>query len=366
MIESEDTTDGIQPYGTDLSATLRLLDANFNRASEGLRVVEDILRLACNNAMLAQRAKQIRHGLTEILTSPDLPSVVRFRNVAEDVGRTVGTEQEYRRESTGDVLAANFKRAQQSIRVIEECLKSFPRALAVRAESLRYELYQLETAADASTTGSRQLEDCLLYVLIGQIDERKFVPLCCELIEAGVDLIQLREKSLSDRDLVERGRMLTQLTRDRPTRWIMNDRPDLAVLAGASGVHLGQDDVTVAQARRIVGPDLAIGVSTHSLEQADRAVLDGANYIGVGPTFESRTKQFHQLSGIELIEQISRHVTIPFFALGGITLDNVERALAAGARRIAIGNAIIEASSPGDAARSFRAKIRGATEKIQA
>ncbi len=345
----------------DLPALERLLDANFNRAGEGLRVVEDVLRLARNDSVLSRQAKRIRHSLADILLELDLRSFLLARNVAEDVGRTVQTEQELFRESADDLLVANLKRTQQSLRVIEECLKPTSRRLATRAEELRYEVYQLEHAACAGEWGRRQLEGSTLYVLSdGGRDLVPFESLMRELVAAEVDVIQLRDKSLDDRQLLARGEVLGRLTKESTTRWIMNDRADLAVLAGADGVHLGQGDVTVAQARRLVGPNRWIGVSTHSLEQAEQAVLDGANYIGVGPTFASPTKSFEWLCGTDLIAQVAASIAIPFFAIGGITLDNVDRAIRAGAQRIAVGSAITQSSSPSAVVREFRGKLKAA------
>src|SRR5207249_2564632 len=103
-----------------------------------------------------------------------------------------------------------------------------------------------------------------------------------------------------------------------------NDRPDLARLAGADGVHLGQEDVTVRDARGIVGPHGLIGVSTHDRDQLDAAILEGASYLGIGPVFPSATKDFDDLAGLDLIRQAAEATTLPWFAIGGITEENVE------------------------------------------
>ena len=153
------------------------------------------------------------------------------------------------------------------------------------------------------------------------------------MISAGVAIIQLRDKRLDDRELLARGRLLAALIGEAPpparTLWIMNDRPDLAALAGSGGVHLGQEDVAVKDARRIVRPDRLVGVSTHSLEQARQAVLDGADYIGVGPTFPSETKQFDRLPGLELLRAVAAEIRLPAFAIGGISPQNLPQVLAA-------------------------------------
>ena len=125
----------------------------------------------------------------------------------------------------------------------------------------------------------------------------------------------------------------------------------------ADGVHLGQDDASVKDARSIVGPRKLIGVSTHSIEQARAAVLDGANYLGVGPTFPSTTKSFDAFPGISLLQQVSAEIRLPAFAIGGINPDNLPQVLAAGFTRAAVSSAVTGAKSPGKAAARMRAML---------
>jgi thiamine-phosphate pyrophosphorylase len=137
----------------------------------------------------------------------------------------------------------------------------------------------------------------------------------------------------------------------------MNDRPDLAALSRADGVHIGQEELPVKDAREIVGPQAIIGVSTHSIEQARQAVLDGANYIGVGPTFPSETKQFDRFPGVELLRAVAAEIRLPAFAIGGIRLDYLPQVLDTGFRRVAVGAALASAAEPESAARAFRAAL---------
>lgn len=138
------------------------------------------------------------------------------------------------------------------------------------------------------------------------------------------------------------------------TKLIVNDRADLAVAVDADGVHLGQEDLNVSDARRIVGAAKMIGVSTHSIEQARRAVLDGANYIGVGPVFPSTTKNFDAYVGLELLSTVANEVTLPSFAIGGVNLENVDEVLSAGFARVAVSAAVTKADDPGQAARKLK------------
>ncbi len=169
-------------------------------------------------------------------------------------------------------------------------------------------------------------------------------------LSAGVKLIQMREKSLPDREFIEHARRLRAWTSDANALLIVNDRPDIAVLAEADGVHIGQEELSVRDARRIVGPDRLIGVSTHNIEQARQAVLDGADYLGVGPTFPSGTKSFESFAGLDFIRQVAAEISLPWFAIGGVDANTITAVMDAGARRIAVSGAILTATDPHAAA----------------
>ena len=141
----------------------------------------------------------------------------------------------------------------------------------------------------------------------------------------------------------------------------MNDRPDLARLSGAHGVHLGQEDVSVRDARRIVGPHSLIGVSTHNSEQITRAILDGSSYLGVGPVFSSMTKDFQEFAGLAHVRGAAEMTNCPWFAIGGITLENLPEVIESGARRVAVGAAISRAERPRDAAAKLREMLEAAS-----
>jgi thiamine-phosphate pyrophosphorylase len=197
-----------------------------------------------------------------------------------------------------------------------------------------------------------------LYVLVdGGPDERSLATLVRRLIDAGVHVLQLRDKRLDQRLLLGRAGILRELTAGTETLMVVNDRADLAALARADGVHVGQEDLSVREARSIVGPQALIGVSTHSIEQARRAVGDGASYLGVGPTFPSDTKAFDHFPGVELLRAVATEIRLPAFAIGGIRAENVQQVLAAGFRRIAVSGAITHAPDPFAAARELLAAL---------
>jgi len=181
---------------------------------------------------------------------------------------------------------------------------------------------------------------------------------------AGVDIVQLRIKDASDADIVAVGRRFAAAAAEHDVLFILNDRPDLVAATGADGVHVGQDDGTVADARRIVGPDRLVGRSTHSPAQVDDAVRRAVDYIGVGPVHETPTKPGRPAVGLELVRYAAAHATLPFFAIGGITTANVAAVRDAGAERIAVVRALTEAPDPAAAAHALRAAMSGPQARV--
>src|SRR5207237_814061 len=165
-------------------------------------------------------------------------------------------------------------------------------------------------------TARQRLRDARLYVLLsGASCVAALDWTIAEAAAGGAAVIQLREKELSDRELLARARQVRRWTRQVEVLFIVNDRPDIARLVEADGVHLGQDDLPVREARRILGPEALIGVSTHDLAQLRQAVLDGASYIGVGPVFPSTTKSFEVLAGLDFVREALVETTLPAFVI---------------------------------------------------
>ena len=339
--------------------TFRILDAAANRAREGLRVVEDYVRFTLDDADLTALLKDCRHELTDSLRAAGARSWIRARETQADVGTELSTPAERLRSSPGDVLQANLKRVQEATRTLEEFGKIVSSAFAERVGRLRYRLYTVEKALLATQAGRERLHGCELCLLLtSSLCTRGVENVVRGAIQAGVGIIQIREKSMSDRQLLEHARSVRDSTRRAGVLLIMNDRPDLASLCDADGVHVGQDELSVRDARRIVGLDRLVGVSTHSIEQARQAVLDGADYVGVGPVFPSTTKPFTELAGLEFVRQAAARITLPWFAIGGLHGGNIAAAREAGARRVAVSSAVCAADDPEAAARQLLAAIR--------
>jgi thiamine-phosphate pyrophosphorylase len=176
-------------------------------------------------------------------------------------------------------------------------------------------------------------------------------------LRGGVDLIQLRCKGASESHIVTEGARYSRLCAAHDALFILNDRPDLVVQAGADGAHVGQDDMPVEQARELIGPQRILGRSTHSPSQIDAAA--GVDYIGVGPVHATPTKPGRPAAGLQLVRYAAGHASVPFFAIGGIDVDNAAAVRAAGGTRIAVVRALTQSADPESTARRLRSAVAG-------
>jgi thiamine-phosphate pyrophosphorylase len=345
--------------GVDLG---RILDASANRAREGLRVIEDYVRFVLDDPGLTRRLKQVRHRLAVAERGLDESLLIRSRDTREDVGTHIMTHTERVRETPRAVLAANFKRVAEALRSLEEYCKLTDVWLAGRYEVLRYDVYTLEKLTMTAVAAQRSLGQAKLMVLVGGLPTLGDLTwVVGEAMAGGADVIQYREKGLPDRELLRRAREVRILTAQAHVPMILNDRVDLARLASCDGVHLGQEDLSPRDARRILGAAAHIGISTHDHPQLDAAILSGASYLGVGPVFPSPTKEFSEpeLAGLGFIRVASETTTLPWYAIGGINENNIDRVLEAGASRIAVSAAVVHADSPRRATRRLKARLTG-------
>jgi thiamine-phosphate pyrophosphorylase len=197
------------------------------------------------------------------------------------------------------------------------------------------------------------LSECRLYGIIdlGYVEASDTAPIAEQMIEGGVDLIQLRGKNKSIEELVELSKELHELTAKSGTPLIVNDYAEVASSTPVEGVHVGQDDDSVEVVRQKVARDILVGKSTHSLEQACAAEREGADYIGFGPIFATPTKPDYAPIGLENITRVYAEVNLPIFCIGGINIDNLQRVLDAGAKRVVIVSALLKAHNIVDYAR---------------
>lgn len=357
-IDADFTLTPVSQTETDRADTLRILDAAGNRAREGLRVVEDFVRFSRADAYLTGLLKELRHDLAQVLRRLDRRGLLAARETNRDVGTSVVTSAETIRAAPQAVLLANLKRSQEALRTLEEFGKVLDPALGADLESIRYRLYTIEKAILSVEENRQRLDSRNLYLLVTEeLCDHGPGPAIRESLAAGAGIVQLREKTMTDRRLIDFGRTVRRWTAEAGALFIMNDRPDLAVLTDADGVHVGQDELPVHEARRIVGPRRLVGVSTHTIEQARQAVIDGADYIGVGPVFASKTKDFTQFAGVDFVREVAAEIKLPWFAIGGINAANIDEVIAAGATRVAVSGAICRAERPGDVAAELQQRL---------
>jgi len=326
----------------------RIVDANLNRVSEGLRVLEDIARFHLDDQEVCSLLKSLRHQV-RALGSDCVALCLAARTADTDVGFAVSQETDKARETLAALTAANFKRAEEGLRVLEETLSLLGHAASAKeCERLRFAVYTLESQYSALLRPHRAaaLLDTDLYGITAEelSQGRTNLQVVSEMLEAGVKIIQYREKRKSFAEKYRECAEIRHLTQNAGATFIVNDHPDLALLCEADGVHLGQDDYPLQKVRPLVGETMLIGVSTHSPAQARQAVAEGADYIGVGPLFPTLTKGVPvQPVGLEYLDWVVSNLSIPFVALGGVTIANVGEVRRHGARLVALVKEIVSA-----------------------
>ncbi|MCP9849714.1 thiamine phosphate synthase [Cyanobium sp. Morenito 9A2] len=335
----------------DGAAIARLLDANLDRAREGLRVIEDWCRFGLDRDDLVARTKDLRQRL-------GLLHEERFkqaRHTASDPATGLGHPAQETRRAPSQVVAANCARVQEALRVLEEFARSEAPELARQAAAGRYALYDLEVAVLRARQGGhgrrQQLAQCRLYLITSP--SPRLEATVAAALEAGVRLVQYRSKEAPDGERWQEARALRQLCARHGALFIVNDRIDLALALDADGVHLGQGDLPPAVARRLLGPERLIGRSTGELAQLHQAVADGCDYVGVGPVNATPTKPGREPVGLSYVRQAAAESPLPFFAIGGIDALTLAAVLAAGAERVAVVRAITDAADPGQVSRDL-------------
>jgi thiamine-phosphate pyrophosphorylase len=336
----------------------RILDANANRAREALRVMEEYVRFVQNDPAGNALLKQCRHDLAEAMKLFNADDLLTARDTPGDVGTQITTSSETRRSTTEDVFTASAKRLTEALRALEEYGKLVSTDAAARFEALRYRAYDIEQRVRLRGDRSARFARVCLYVIITEsLCTADWLTTATRVLAGGADCLQLREKDLDDGELLARARQLTALCREHGAMFIMNDRPDLARLAGADGVHVGQTDMSVADARRILGPDRLIGVSTHNPAQLADALTAAPDYVAVGPMYDSATKPQPHVPGPDLLQQALARTEIPIVAIGGITPARAGDLAAIGATCLCICSAVISQKDPEQAARSLKKQM---------
>ncbi len=341
-------------------AAYRIIDANFNRAREALRVMEEYCRFVLNAGALSERAKALRHELCTAVGELEAGKLIAGRDTIGDVGVGQKVEGQLERATLKDCFVAAGKRLTEALRAMTEVVRTENRPVAEAVERLRYEAYTLEKDITLFSEPIEKFSRVRLYVIVTSNLPADVLSLASKCAAGGADCVQLRAKEIPDSRLFALAVEFVEICREMGTLSIINDRADIAAAAGADGVHLGQEDLPVEQVRRLQLTPLIIGKSTHSLKELEAACPALPSYVSLGPAFATPTKPGLEVAGVDYIRQGLERLAgtgVSHVAIGGITAENVEQVIQAGAERVATGAAITKAADPSEACRRLKDRI---------
>ena len=321
----------------------QLIDANLDRAREGLRVMEDWCRFGLKRNDFSIQIKDWRQQL-----GAHHHNIYRkARLTSEDPAMGVSHPLQKSRSTPEDIFIANSSRVQEALRVLEEFTRITDPKLSKLATKIRYESYEIEIKVLNTKAGidKRQiLRDCSLYLITGNRKDLKGIVL--QALEAGVKIVQYRDKFLNDNEKVSQAKDLASLCKKYNSLFIVNDRIDIALAVDADGIHLGQEDIPTKIAKELLGAEKIIGRSTHCLQDIQTAEEEGCDYIGIGPIFHSETKKKLNPIGIDYLKKGLNKTLLPAFAIGGINASNIKELNQIKNLRIAVSDAIINSNDP--------------------
>jgi thiamine-phosphate pyrophosphorylase len=317
------------------TALYRILDANLDRAREGLRVIEDWCRFGLNDPKLSEQCKSMRQTLGQWHRSEFRSA----RDTTGDIGTGITHPLEKVRSDIPQVLQANLCRIEESLRVLEEYGKIYSPEMGADMKQLRYKTYSLDSLIMRSSPRHLKLQQAQLYLVTSPSDT--LIETVEAALQGGLKLVQYRDKNVDDDVRYANALKLCELCHRYDALFIVNDRIDLAIAVDADGVHLGQHDLPYAFARKMLGPDKIIGRSTTNPEEFLTAMADA--------------------SGYEYVRYAAAHCTIPWFAIGGIDMDNVKAAIEAGAQRVSVVRAIMNSTQPKLTTQYFLSQLQSFT-----
>jgi thiamine-phosphate pyrophosphorylase len=345
------TASMVKPQQSDTTAVFRILDANLDRAREGLRIIEEWFRFGLNHTELAARCKEMRQTLAqwhhdELRAARDTPN---------DVGTALSHPQEEVRADVQALLRANLCRVEEALRVLEEYAKLYKGEMAIVCKQMRYQVYTLESQLFSPHLPQR-LETARLYLVTSPHD--RLLDIVEAALQGGVEIVQYRDKETPDEQRFAQAIALKKLCDRYQALFLINDRVDLALAVDADGVHLGQTDLPIATARQILGPGKIIGRSTTNPTELEKALNEGADYVGVGPVYETPTKPGKAAAGHSYVSYAKDHCPVPWFAIGSIDTENLGDVLAAGAERVAVVRSLMHSENPTLTAQYFAAQLK--------
>jgi thiamine-phosphate pyrophosphorylase len=315
-----------------------------------------------NDSVLTQQLKNMRHELLRSDWSLQ-QQLLEARNAADDVGINIEAVGEEKQRELQILAVANARRVQESLRTIEELAKlpeAATRLDSERFKQARFNLYSMEQELLSRLLRHDKTKRlCGLYAIIDTqaLKGRSHIEAATQAIRGGARVVQLRDKLLSKKELLPIAQELRKLCVEHTVLFIMNDYLDLALASDADGLHLGQDDLPIKVARKLLPMGKILGCSTKTVDQAVAAQAEGADYIAVGSIYPTSSKETAKVVGLGRLREIRQQVNLPLVAIGGINKDNVREVVTAGADSVAIISAILQAENIEAAARQIANKI---------
>ena len=321
----------------------QIIDANLDRAREGLRVLEDWARFGLGGNDFVAKIKNYR----QILGKNHLEVYKQSRNYIEDQFKGLTHQEQNNRKNPEQIICSNAGRVQEALRVIEEFSRLHNHKLSKIASEIRYEIYSLEI--DLLNLSNRKsseeiLKENDLYVITDQ--KENLLKIIEDILISGVKIIQHRFKKGTDKDNLEEAIQIKNLCKKYNSLFIINDRVDIALASDADGIHLGQDDLDLKTARKLLGYSKIIGISANNKIDISTAIKGGCNYIGIGPIFETVTKKGKKPMGIEKIKTLTKDLNIPWFAIGGVTKNNISYLKRNGFKKVALVSQLMNSEDP--------------------
>ena len=321
----------------------QIIDANLDRAREGLRVLEDWARYGLERVDIVIKLKDFR----QILGGFHLDYYKYARNYSKDKCNGLNHPEQFKRINVKNIISSNSGRIQEALRVLEEFSRTNNYELSKAAALIRYEIYSLEIElmnAKCNKDLNKQLLKNNLYLITNE--KPSLIEDIENLLIGGVKIIQYRFKDSNDSNNLNKAKILRKLCKDKRAIFIINDRVDIALACDADGVHLGQNDLDIVSARKILGFSKIIGISANNEQGIKYAIDQECDYLGIGPVFETSTKKNKKPLGIEKIKTLTKDIKIPWYAIGGIKNENIPLLKSNGIYKVAIVSEIMNDENP--------------------
>jgi len=319
---------------------LRIIDVNINRLDESLKQIEDITRFYLEDRLLLSQIRDIRAHFLQFKRLLPLTRIIGARRSQKDLGRKTRFDSLKMRTFNGLILSC-LSRAKESARTIEETIKTVDPSLSHQMKDIRFKIYDLEK--NIMITRAKRFDPSLVAIIDEQYLSLPYLETIIRTLASnGATMIQLRIKKMDDRHFLSIARRIRKALNKPRVKFIINNRVDIALACNADGVHVGQCDMPITDIRKLAGEMFIIGASAHNLREAKRAELQGADYLGVGAIYPTKTKCDARVCTQRNLRTICRRVKIPVIGIGGISNRNYKAVLRTGASGIAVASYLFE------------------------